>query len=131
MYLFDQYNASPAMSAIIIIIWIKEKYQGFKTCGKGVYWRRLYREGWFFCNWTFNNAPVPWRVNIHLEFWHLVCTNSCSDGRPKISTGQWFPNSKTSGFVFIVNSILFFINELSADFLIYVSLITSTSSCNF
>lgn len=45
----------------------------------------------FFFNWTFNNALVPRRVNIHLEFWHLVYTNSCSDGRTRISNGSMIP----------------------------------------
>lgn len=89
MYLFDKYNASHAKSDIII--WIKDKF-GFKICGKCVHKQRLFREGWFFFfNWTFNNALVPRRVNIHLEFWHLVYTNSCSDGRTGISNGSMIP----------------------------------------
>lgn len=126
-------NASHAKSDIIIIIWIKDKF-GFKICGNCVYKQRLFREGWFFFfNWTFNNALVPRRVNIHLEFWHLVYTNSCSDGRTGISNGSMIPKLVDFWVCFYCEfDPIFFINsKLSADFLIYVFLITSTSCCNF
>lgn len=122
-------NASHAKSDIIIIIWIKDKF-GFKICGKCVYKQRLFREVF---NWTFNNALVPRRVNIHLEFWHLVYTNSCSDGRTGISNGSMIPKLVDFWVCFYCEfDPIFFINsKLSADFLIYVFLITSTSCCNF
>lgn len=87
----------------------------------------------FFFNWTFNNALVPRRVNIHLEFWHLVYTNSCSDGRTGISNGSMIPKLVDFWVCFYCEfDPIFFINsKLSADFLIYVFLITSTSWCNF
>lgn len=87
----------------------------------------------FFFNWTFNNALVPRRVNIHLEFWHLVYTNSCSDGRTGISNGSMIPKLVDFWVCFYCEfDPIFFINsKLSADFLIYVFLITSTSCCNF
>lgn len=87
----------------------------------------------FFFNWTFNNALVPRRVNIHLEFWHLVYTNSCSDGRTGISNGSMIPKLVDFWVCFYCEfDPIFFINsKLIADFLIYVFLITSTSCCNF
>lgn len=87
----------------------------------------------FFFNWTFNNALVPRRVNIHLEFWHLVYTNSCSDGRTGISNGSMIPKLVDFWVCFYCEfDPIFFINsKLSADFLIYVFPITSTSCCNF
>lgn len=87
----------------------------------------------FFFNWTFNNALVPRRVNIHLEFWHLVYTNSCSDGRTRISNGSMIPKLVDFWVCFYCEfDPIFFINsKLSADFLIYVLLIRSTSCCNF
>lgn len=87
----------------------------------------------FFFNWTFNNALVPRRVNIHLEFWHLVYTNSCSDGRTGISNGSMIPKLVDFWVCFYCEfDPIFFINsKLSADFLIHVFLITSTSCCNF
>lgn len=87
----------------------------------------------FFFNWTFNNALVPRRVNIHLEFWHLVYTNSCSDGRTGISNGSMIPKLVDFWVCFYCEfDPIFFINsKLSADFLICVFLITSTSCCNF
>lgn len=73
------------------------------------------------------------RVNIHLEFWHLVYTNSCSDGRTGISNGSMIPKLVDFWVCFYCEfDPIFFINsKLSADFLIYVFLITSTSCCNF
>lgn len=87
----------------------------------------------FFFNWTFNNALVPRRVNIHLEFWHLVYTNSCSDGWTGISNGSMIPKLVDFWVCFYCEfDPIFFINsKLSADFLMYVFLITSTSCCNF
>lgn len=86
----------------------------------------------FFFNWTFNNALVPWRVNIHLELWHLVYTNSCSDGKPGISNGSMIPKLVDFWVCFYCDfDPIFYYSKLSADFLIYVFLITSTSCCNF
>lgn len=90
---------------VVIIQWIKEKYDGFKMLAN-----------------VFINSVYFGKVDFFLQLNIQQCTSS-SAGNFDISCvrihavtedqefqmGQWFLNSKTSGFVFIVISILFFV----------------------